>query len=115
MNMRQLLSTCLILVLAAAFGLQAVAAPCQAGQGKAGMDMSMDMPCHSMKTDKDAPAPFSGHDGERCCCPALLPPVLALNEVEFPAIRPELRLWSLPLQQAALSGPAEFEPPPPRA
>lgn len=113
--MKTLFSSLLMLWIAAAFAMQALATPCEAWQDEVVMTMRADMPCHDMHADDTTMPGQSDHTSGICCCPVLVSPVFSFATLDLPTVLPELRLWNLPLQQAALSGPSEFEPPPPRA
>ncbi|MEO1643029.1 MAG: hypothetical protein AAFR74_06795 [Pseudomonadota bacterium] len=113
--MKSLFSSFLMLIAALSFALQATATPCTAGQEEAAMTMAAEMPCHDMHANHTELPDQPEHTSDTCCCPVLVSPVFTFAAIDLPTVLPELRLWNLPLQQAALSGPSEFEPPPPRA
>lgn len=113
--MKTLFSSLLMLIAALSFALQAVATPCTVSLDEGVMTMAADMPCHDMRADHTEMPDHSEHKSDTCCCPVLVSPVFTFAAIDLPTVLPELRIWSLPLQQAALSGPSEFEPPPPRA
>lgn len=112
--MTRFVSFLILLIAAASFALQAVATPCAMGEQEPAMTMTTDMPCHDMMGGHDETPDEPDHTSQTCCCPVLVSPVFTFAASDLPTALPELRLWSLPLQQAALSSPSEFEPPPPR-
>lgn len=113
--MYRLVSLLILLIAAASFALQAVATPCTMSADEPAMTMTADMPCHDMMGGHNETPDGPDHTSQTCCCPVLVSPVFTFATVDLPTVLPELRLWAMPLQQAALSGPSEFEPPPPRA
>lgn len=103
-----------------AFGLDAVAQPCDLRADVRSEMHTMsaaEMPCHdAMEQAEPAdPAGHSEHQQDICCCAALLTNIVVLSAVDLDQPLPGMTSWATPLPDNANSIPFEYEPPPPRA
>ncbi|MEO1568611.1 MAG: hypothetical protein AAFR94_05235 [Pseudomonadota bacterium] len=108
------------MIVALAFGVEAVAQPCDIRmkiKTIAEHEATADMPCHdmmAMQTSEDAPD-TPDHQADNCCCAALLKGALVMNAVDVSQPFHGMADWAYPLPDAAKGIVPGDDPPPPRA
>lgn len=119
--MLRALTSMLWLIAALALGFEAVAQPCDLRAELATQpahEMVSDMPCHDGMAMAANPQPsehqMPSHEGQTCCCAALLGNGVTADAPDLEQPVPGLTLWSIPLPDTANSILLEYEPPPPR-
>ena len=115
-------TSCLWLIAALALGFEAVAQPCDLRAEIATIsthEMVSEMPCHdgmAMEANQDPEGhEMPSHEGQTCCCAALLGNGVTTDATNLEQPVPGLTLWTMPLPDSANSILLEYEPPPPRA
>ena len=109
------------LIAALALGFEAVAQPCDVRAEIAANpahEMVSDMPCHDdmamEASHKTQGHEMPSHEGQTCCCAALLGNGVTTDAPDLDQPVPGLTLWAMPLPDSANSILLEYEPPPPR-
>lgn len=109
------------LIAALALGFEAVAQPCDLRAEMATgptHEMVNDMPCHDgtamQASHQTADHEMPSHEGQTCCCAALLGNGVTTEAPDLNQPVPGLTLWAMPLTDSANSILLEYEPPPPR-
>ena len=110
------------LVAALALGFEAMAQPCdlraEMAAPSSSHEMAADMPCHDGVAMEASHQPahheMPSHEGQTCCCAALLGNGVTTDAPNLDQPVPGLTLWAMPLPDSATSILLEYEPPPPR-
>lgn len=109
------------LIAALALGFEAVAQPCDVRAEIAANpahETVNDMPCHdgmAMEASHQTQGhEMPSHEGQTCCCAALLGNGVTTDAPDLDQPVPGLTLWAMPLPDSANSILLEYEPPPPR-